>query len=202
MVVNIDKHIPILQNIIASINKHLTTVTKDFFLKYSHLPTDRVCINYNGCEIGRALFSFKKIRLPENRDVLIMNIVPLIHENHRHKRYFLWLHNTLCLFGTKISTECAIEIHYKTHNSIILHTIFKYYNPTAIHSARTGELITDRDTIILYQHSANNISFLERLGEIDLIIPCDTENARYANIINDWLIHKGGLRLPLPILVL
>lgn len=204
--INVDNCIPVLHHIISSINKHLLINrdhdNKDFYLGYSQSTPyiHKLYITYNGSEIGHARFSFKKVNATS--ELLIMSITPMIDVNHRRKHYFLWLHNTLCLFGHTVSPQGNIEMHYKTQLSAVFHTIFKYYNPTAIHSARTGEVISDRETISLYQQSANNIPFLERLGEIDLIIPCNAENAGYARIINDWLIHKGGLQMPMSIVIL
>jgi stage III sporulation protein SpoIIIAA len=93
-------------------------------------------------------------------------------------------------------------MHYKTANAAIIHTLLKYYQPRAIHSERTVEVVDDRETIAGYQNIANDIGFLSRLGEIDIILPCDKENAIYAAIISEWLYKGGGLILPVGIVVL
>lgn len=175
----------------------------------------KLCIKYNDVHIGFAMFHISSAARtdadihkekgtrphPTSRVLLVSDI--LIHDSYRRRHYFLLLHNILCLFGIELATASRpVEIHYKTSNAVVIHTLLKYYHMRAIHSERTVEVIDDRETIAEYQHIANDLGFLSRLGEIDIILPCDAENAIYSAIISDWLYKGGGLILPTGIVVL
>lgn len=206
-VMNVDKYIPLLHNIISSTNKTIATAATvtDTQLAHVRLSNNRhkVCIKYNNYEIAYIVFYVTPIKL----DGVVVSWVLTVsaaetRDAYRKRRYFLWLHNTVFFFATLLANKRRIvEMHYKIHNGAVLHTLLKYYQPAVIRSERTAEVVDDRETIADYQSAADDIGLLERLGEIDVVLPCNSENGMYIGFVSTWL-YKSGLCMPPEVIVL